>query len=352
MLNTPTEGSEKNWISQGYTADKALVVADLIVPNEENPKQSFGPHAFLIDFRDNNGRLINGIEITDMGRKSVGNDLDNAAIKFTDVILSKDTLLNKYAGIGNQGQYMSFEKNMHPMYMIGQRLFSGRVAVAWAAMTFRKQLYKQTKTYSDNKSCLAPNISHTVGAPLTNIPQLRNLYLMNDKKVEIIEDFLNICEKKLSECLYTDELPSAQLTEAIAVAKVLAVEDSIEMVHKLKQEVGSYALMEGTGFEQSDFLQCCKFAEGDSKILMQKMARDLYRLALSKGGHDGMKVGAAELKYLSDDETLTLQQLYNNITRYMKENEGATNQEAWDDQYMLVFSLANYTMDRIVRDFK
>lgn len=32
--------------------------------------------------------------------------------------------------------------------------------------------------------------------------------------------------------------------------------------------------MAGSGFEQMDFLQCCKFAEGDSRILMLKMARD------------------------------------------------------------------------------
>jgi hypothetical protein len=27
--------------------------------------------------------------------------------------------------------------------------------------------------------------------------------------------------------------------------------------------------MAGTGFERTDYLQCCKFAEGDSRILMQ-----------------------------------------------------------------------------------
>lgn len=37
----------------------------------------------------------------------------------------------------------------------------------------------------------------------------------------------------------------------------------------LMQEVGSFALMAGTGFERTDYLQCCKFAEGDSRILMQ-----------------------------------------------------------------------------------
>jgi acyl-CoA oxidase len=65
--------------------------------------------------------------------------------------------------------------------------------------------------------------------------------------------------------------------QAIAVGKVRAVEGAITLCFALKQEVGSYALMAGSGFEQLDFLQCCKFAEGDSRILMQKMARDIVR---------------------------------------------------------------------------
>merc|ERR1712217_815298 len=65
--------------------------------------------------------------------------------------------------------------------------------------------------------------------------------------------------------------------EAIAAAKVKSVEVAIDLCWKLKQEVGSYALMTGCGFEKMDYLQCCKFAEGDSRILMQKMARDRLR---------------------------------------------------------------------------
>ena len=38
-------------------------------------------------------------------------------------------------------------------------------------------------------------------------------------------------------------------------------------------QVGSYALMGSSGFKHLDFLNCCKFAEGDSRVLMQKMVR-------------------------------------------------------------------------------
>lgn len=36
------------------------------------------------------------------------------------------------------------------------------------------------------------------------------------------------------------------------------------MQRQLEEEVGSYALMQGTGFEHKDMLLCCRFAEGDT----------------------------------------------------------------------------------------
>jgi len=72
LLDCPNEGAYKNWISQGLTADKCVVMADLRVGGK-----SYGPHAFLIDFR-RNGKLVDGVTIGDMGVKTIGNDLDNA----------------------------------------------------------------------------------------------------------------------------------------------------------------------------------------------------------------------------------------------------------------------------------
>ena len=47
---------------------------------------------------------------------------------------------------------------------------------------------------------------------------------------------------------------SVVLVEAIAVCKVKAVEDSISLVHRLKNEVGSYALMAGAGMKHHAYL--------------------------------------------------------------------------------------------------
>ena len=61
------------------------------------------------------------------------------------------------------------------------------------------------------------------------------------------------------------------------------METSIDLCFRLKQELGSFALMDNSGLGQLDFLQCCKFAEGDSRILMQKLSRD--RMKLYKKGN-------------------------------------------------------------------
>ena len=58
------------------------------------------------------------------------------------------------------------------MDMIGQRLFTGRVAVAQAALTFVRRLFDDTKRYSDQKPCTMRGDSPA----LTDVPQLRALY--------------------------------------------------------------------------------------------------------------------------------------------------------------------------------
>merc|ERR1712086_942853 len=151
-----------------------------------------------------------------------------------------------------------------------------------------KSLFESTKVYSDSKKCWSPDGSEP---PLGNIPQLIDLYSEADNRFARLDAYLHKCEMELSACLRADKIPPTPLVEAIAVAKVSAVEDTIALCFRLKQDVGSFALMGGSGFEQMDFLQCCKFAEGDSRILMQKMARDIMR-SFSKT--KGKPAGASE----------------------------------------------------------
>ena len=103
----------------------------------------------------------------DMGRKTTGNDLDNAWINFDNVEVPKDALLNKYCDIVDDEYHLKIP-GMRPFEMIGQRLYTGRIAVAQAALEYRKELFAKTKNYSDNKLCPTMTGTH----PLSNIPQV------------------------------------------------------------------------------------------------------------------------------------------------------------------------------------
>lgn len=163
--------------------------------------------------------------------------------------------------------------------VIGQRLLSGRVAISQAALVFARKLFDRTKAYAENKKCWAPKGEPT----LSSMPQLAHVLQKGYRQLDALNSLGQAVEEGLNAVLMADGIPSTDLVEAIAALKIAAVESSIENVHRLKQEVGSYALMAGSGFEHTDILQCCKFAEGDSRILMQKLARDTLKAYTKQG---------------------------------------------------------------------
>ena len=331
IINSPNEGSAKNWISQGLCAEKAVCVANLTVG-----QQRCGPHAFLIDLRDpRDGCLAAGITVGDMGRKTTGNDLDNAWIEFHDVRVPKSALLNRYGDVDARGRYVPAVEGVRTMDMIGQRLFTGRVAVAQAALTFTRGLFAATRAYSDGKRC---TMRGDAGQFLSDVPQLNSLYANVGTQLASMDAFVAGCEAELATCLVRRAIPPLDLTRAIAVAKIRAVETSIASCHALKQEVGSYALMAGTGFENTDFLQCCKFAEGDSRILSQKLARDAF-------GEFVKNKGKAPRGW-SKAEAGACRRVARAVADATRAGKGKS--AAWDSAWVDVYALADAVCDRVV----
>ena len=247
VLRSPNEGAVKNWISQGFCADKSVVIADLQL--EDGISQ--GAHAFLIDFRVPQGggagggassqhgakELVPGVRMADMGRKTVANDLDNAwcavpaapqglgtpaprapelaagdpsekkpassppplnplsaplqppppplphphptpphpsphRVAFDGVRVPESCLLDRYSSIdaagrrmvqrphGEQGMVEQGASQVSGMMQIGQRLFSGRVAVAQAA----QHAHTHTHTHTHTHICTHMHIAHSTYA--------------------------------------------------------------------------------------------------------------------------------------------------------------------------------------------
>ncbi|KAJ3325708.1 hypothetical protein HDV06_003509 [Boothiomyces sp. JEL0866] len=321
LINSPTPGAAKFWISQGLVADDAVVVANVKINGK-----SIGPQAFLVRLRDDNGRLVSGVEAVDMGKKTVGNDLDNARLIFKNFKAPLNSLLARYVKVEPDGNVSYPQGNLRTMDMIGQRLFSGRIAVAQAGLTFARSLFATANAFASTKKCWAPGGETT----LIKVPQIKAIFEKADRDLSVLEKFIGLVEQDLCNYLRKRQVPPVALQDSIAVVKVKCVEGAINLCHALKQEVGSYALMAGTGFEQLDFLTCCKFAEGDSRILMQKMARDV----LGRGPQTQLEKEAVEKLKIAMGKDI---------------KAGISKRDAWDNNYLLVYGLAEAYMHGVLQ---
>merc|ERR1719491_310829 len=218
---------------------------------------------------------------------------------------------------------MVFSNPPTNMMMIGQRLFTGRIAVAQCALAYTRRLFETTRSYSDAKMCWGPKGNTS----LTKVPQLTGLYKRAEKKLHRLDSFVAECQRLLSIHLRAETMPPIKLQDAIACAKIAASETSIDLCFRLTQDVGSFAMFNNTGFGTTHFLQACKFAEGDSRILMQKLARDRLK-AKKPVGSEKEQTLVAQLKKVA-----------------------AEGPAAWDEHFEEVYDLAWTMVTRIVDQY-
>ena len=103
-------------------------------------------------------------------------------------------------------------------------------------------------------------------------------------------------------------------------------------------QVGSFALMGSSGFVHLDFLNNCKFAEGDSRVLMLKMARDRLR-TFAREAKGGVAARAGE-----EDELARCAALAKALAP--AKGDKAAEARLWDEQWREVYGLAEAIMAR------
>lgn len=127
VVNTPTVLSQKYWITNGFKhSNYALVFGQTIVKGKNE-----GVAAFLVPIRDKNMKEMSGVTITDMGHKIGQNGVDNAALKFHDVRIPRQNMMNKFSDVDEQGNFTSKFKSLSQRFFgVTEKLLSGRLCIA------------------------------------------------------------------------------------------------------------------------------------------------------------------------------------------------------------------------------
>lgn len=258
----------KVWISQGYIAKWAVVVARLILPSSDGNDEDKGPHAFVVDLE------TVGIKKIDMDPKVAFNSLDNAMLEFRNALIPHSALLRGVSSVDETtGKYILRDPSRPFRFEdVAQRLLSGRICIAGASLSFMSSVQDGVEAFAKERRMPA---GKDKWSPLIDMPFMRD-QLMEKKDVRhVLHRYVQILEKDFAS---TPSISNA-LVHKIACAKILCVEFAINAVQELKERVGSLSLFQNGPFgSRTDFLYVFRFAEGDSAVLRQKMARDSLKV--------------------------------------------------------------------------
>ncbi|GAA3970528.1 acyl-CoA dehydrogenase [Allohahella marinimesophila] len=131
VLNSPTISSRKEWIGNAARDGRTMTVFAQL----ETGGEQYGVHAFVVDIRDDDGALLDGVRVEDCGHKMGLNGVDNGRLYFDQVKVPRDNLLDRYASVSTDGAYDSPipGENKRFFTMLGT-LVGGRISVAAASV--------------------------------------------------------------------------------------------------------------------------------------------------------------------------------------------------------------------------
>ena len=124
IIHSPYITASKWWNGAlGRTANHAIVVAQLLLPNQKTGEyKSYGPHQFIVQIRDmKTNTPLDGIVIGDIGPKYGYPGMDNGYMLFSNHRVPHAALLSKYSGVDSEhGTYIKPE---NPAVVYGSLTF-------------------------------------------------------------------------------------------------------------------------------------------------------------------------------------------------------------------------------------
>mgnify|MGYP005799780721 CR=1 FL=1 len=134
VINTPTPSAEKAYIGNAARDGRLAATFAQLITIEDGEELRHGVHCLLVPIRDEAGNDMPGVTTTDHGYKGGLLGVDNGRIRFDNVRVPREALLNRFGAVDEQGRYSS------PIESVGARFFTmlgtlirGRVSVGAAS---------------------------------------------------------------------------------------------------------------------------------------------------------------------------------------------------------------------------
>jgi acyl-CoA oxidase len=266
VIHTPFERAQKEYIGNAALHGRmATVFAKLIVGEKD-----YGVGAFLVPLRDDAGKTLPGVTIGDCGRKMGLNGVDNGTIRFEQVRIPYDNMLDRFAQVTEQGAFQSSitSDNRRFFTMLGT-LVGGRIGIPRSGLSAAKSGLTIAIRYGDQRLQFGPEGGSEV--PILNyrthqrrlMPLLANAYALHFSLQYLTDRFLTRTENDMQEI------------EALAAGlKAFATWNTTSTLQECRECCGGkgYLSENRIGALKNDTEIYTTF-EGDNTVLMQLVAK-------------------------------------------------------------------------------
>ena len=267
IIHTPHEKAQKEYIGNAAVhGQMATVFAKLIID-----EMDYGVNAFIVPIRDTNSTILKGITISDCGHKMGLNGVDNGTIRFENVVIPKENMLDRFASVNDEGKFESPipSDNRRFFTMLGT-LVGGRIGIPRSALAAAKSGLTIAIQYSDSRRQFGPEGGSEVPILNYRIHQRRLLPLL--AKTYAIHFALQYVTNRYLERTET-EMPEI---EALAAGmKAYSTWSTTAVLQECREACG------GKGYLSENRIDALKndteiytTFEGDNTVLMQLVAKN------------------------------------------------------------------------------
>lgn len=296
IIQTPHINAQKEYIGNAALhGQMATVFAKLIIDGKD-----YGVSAFVVELRDKNGKTLPGITIEDCGRKMGLNGVDNGKIRFDNVEIPYDNMLDRFAQVTAGGTFSSpiSSDNRRFFTMLGT-LVGGRIGIPRSGLSASKSGLTIAIKYGDQRRQFGPEGGAEV--PILNyrthqrrlMPLLANAYALHFSLKYLTDRFLKRTEEDMQE------------VEALAAGlKSFATWNTTATLQECREACGGkgYLSENRLGALKNDSEIYTTF-EGDNTVLMQLVAKS--RLSEFKQEFANMNLFGM-LNYVADQAKTSL----------------------------------------------
>jgi acyl-CoA oxidase len=266
-IHTPHEKAQKEYIGNAAVhGQMATVFAKLIIDGHD-----YGVNAFIVPLRDENGVVLKGITIGDCGHKMGLNGVDNGTIRFDNVGIPKENMLDRFASVNEKGEFESPipSDNRRFFTMLGT-LVGGRIGIPRSALAAAKSGLTIAIKYSDQRRQFGPEGGSEV--PILNYRMHQRRLLIPLAKTYAVHFALQYLTKRF---LNKTE-PEMQEIEALAAGlKSYSTWSTTAILQECREACG------GKGYLSENRIDALKndteiytTFEGDNTVLMQLVAKN------------------------------------------------------------------------------